>query len=99
MPGVRIEPGKTTLLIAGEVETRHETVEAVLTKLGDREGESDALEVALSFSGEDGAAAAEPAYRAVETLIIVPMHKYKRVYILHKGAPVSEQPIAVRPAY
>lgn len=101
MPGVRIEPGKTTLLIAGEVETSHEAVKAVLKKLGDREGETDALEVELSFQGDAGvsAAVAAPAFRSIETLIIVPMHKYKRIYVLHQGAPVSEQPISVRPAY
>ena len=97
MPGVKIEPGKTTLLIFGEVETPHAGVKPVLKRLGPREGEADALELELTLEGETGAAV--PSFRSLETLMIVPQHRYKRIYVLHQGAPVAEQPITVRPAY
>ena len=97
MPGVRIEPGKTTLLIVGQVETAAEAVEPTLRMVGARKDEQDALELELSLTGD--AVEAAPAYRPLETLVIVPIYRYKRVYILHKGAPVTERPIEVRPAY
>ena len=56
-----------------------------------------ALELELTLVGEPGAAV--PAFRPLETLMIAPQNRYKRIFILHNGAPVTEQPIAVRPAY
>lgn len=99
MPGVRIEPGKTTLLISGLVETTNGAIRPALRSKGPRNGEEDALEVELSLVESGGVGTTDIAYREVEELFIVPIYRYKRVYILFGGEEIEAGAIQVRPAY
>lgn len=99
MPTVRIEPGKTTLLIAGQVETSNGAVQPVLRQKGERAGDAEALEFELELVKKEEAGTTEVAYRDVEQLFIIPMRRYKRIYILYDGAPIDAEPIRIEPTY